>query len=99
MGTFVSSSPKFLHYILRTWSCLFHDLHNSSFFSFSFLYCHVCSMKLTTDLSSTTGPLHQNISPVSDVTKTSNFEMKDNQAYGVLTTSTISTPPVYEIIS
>ena len=53
-------------------------------------------MKLTTDLSSTTGPLHQNISPVSDVTKTS---MKDNQAYGVLTTSTISTPPVYEIIS
>ena len=56
-------------------------------------------MKLTTDLSSTTGPLHQNISPVSNVTKTSNFEMKDNQAYGVLTTSTISTPPVYEIIS
>ena len=56
-------------------------------------------MKLTADLSSTTGPLYQNISPVSNVTKTSNFELKDNQAYGVLTTSTISTPPVYEIMS
>ena len=56
-------------------------------------------MTLTADHSSTTGPLYQNISPVSNVTKTSNFELKDNQAYGVLTTSTISTPPVYEIMS
>ena len=56
-------------------------------------------MKLTTDHSSTTGPLYQNIPPVSNVTKTSNFEMKDNQAYGIVTTSTISTPPVYEIIT
>ena len=61
---------------------------------FSFLCCHVCCMKLTTDVSSTTGPLYQNIPPVSNVTKTSNFEMKDNQAYGVVTTPTISTPPV-----
>ena len=53
-------------------------------------------MKLTADHSSTTGPLYQNISPVSNVTKTSNFEMKDNQ---VVTTPTISTPPVYEIVS
>ena len=37
-------------------------------------------MKLTTDQSSTTGPLYQNIPPVSNVTKTSNFELKDNQA-------------------
>ena len=56
-------------------------------------------MKQTTDLSSTTGPLYQNISPVSNVTKTSNFEMKDNQAYGIVTTPTISTPPMYEIMS
>ena len=63
--------------------------------SFSF---YVCSMKLTTDHSSTTGP-YQNISSVSNVTKTSNFEMKDNQAYGVVTTPTISTHPVYEIMS
>ena len=69
-------------------TCLFGDLHNSSFISFSFY------MKLTADHSSTTGPLYQNMPPVSNVTKTCNFEMKDNQAYGVLTTSTISTPPV-----
>ena len=56
-------------------------------------------MKLTTDPSSTTDPLYQNISPVSNVTKTSNFEMKDNQAYGVVTAPTISTPPVYEIVT
>ena len=54
----------------------------------------MCSMKLTADHSSTTGPLYQNISPVSNVTKTSNFELKDNQAYGVVTKSTIPTPPV-----
>ena len=53
-------------------------------------------MKLTTDHSPITRPLYQNISPVSNVTKTSNFEMKDNR---VVTTSTISTPPVYEIMS
>ena len=56
-------------------------------------------MKPTANISSTTGPLYQNISPVSNVTKTSNFEMKDNQAYGIVTTSTISTPPVYEIVT
>ena len=86
-------------YILQTWSVLFHDLHNSTFFLSLFLRSHVCSMKLTADLSSTTGPLYQNISPVSNVTKTSNFEMEDNQAYGIVTTSTISTPPVYEIVT
>ena len=53
------------------------------------MFADVCSMKSTADLSSTTGPLYQNISPVSNVTKTSNFEMKDNQAYGVLTTSSV----------
>ena len=73
-------------------TCLFCDLHNSSFITFSFY------TKLTADLSSTTGP-YQNISSVSNVTKTSNFEMKDNRAYGVVTTPTISTPPVYEIIT
>ena len=77
-------------------TCLFHDLHNSSFISCSFYIAYVCSMKLTTDHSPITGPLYQNISPVSNVTKTSNFEMKDNR---VVTTSTISTPPVYEITS
>ena len=56
-------------------------------------------MKLTADHSSTTGPLYQNISPVSNVTKTSSFEMKDNQAYGVVTTPTTSTPPVHEIVT
>ena len=68
------------------------------FFLF-FMFAYVCCMKPTADVSSTTGPLYQNISPVSNVTKTSNFEMKDNQAYGVVTTSTISTRPVYEIMS
>ena len=82
-------------------TCLFGDLHNFSFISFSFYVAYVCYMKLTTDHSSTgtTGPLYQNISPVSNVTKTSNFEMKDNQAYGVVTTPTISTLPVYEIVT
>ena len=62
------------------------------------MFVYVCYITLTTDHSSTTGPLYQNIPPVSNVTKTSNFEMKDNQAYGVVTTSTISTSPVYEIM-
>ena len=48
-------------------------------------------MKPTTDRS-TTGP-------VSNVIKTSNFEMNDNQAYGVVTIPTISTSPVYETIT
>ena len=60
------------------------------------MFAYVCYITLTTDHSSTTGPLYQNIPPVSNVTKTSNFEMKNNQAYGVLTTST---PPVYEIVT
>ena len=63
------------------------------------MFADVCSMKSTADLSSTTGPLYQNILPVSNVTKTSNFEMDDNEAYGIVTTPTISTSPVYENIT
>ena len=70
-------------------TCLFCDVHNFSFISFFFY------TKLTADLSSITGP-YQNVSSVSNVTKTSNFEMKDNQ---VVTTPTISTPPLYEIVT